>query len=390
MRRVAVIVLDSAGVGALPDAAAYGDAGANTLGHVAAAVGGLGLPHLGRLGLGNITPLAGVPPEPAAAGAFGRMALAAPGKDTLSGHWEMMGCIVKQPLRTFPHGFPPAVMEAFEGRIGRGTLGNRPASGTAIIAELGAQHLATGYPIVYTSADSVFQIAAHEAVVPVDELYRWCEAARQILQGPYLVGRVIARPFRGEPGAFYRTEGRRDFALAPPGPTVLDLLHARGVPVHAVGKINDIFSGRGISAAHEAHGNAAATGVTLELLERPGEGLIFTNLVDFDMLYGHRNDPAGYARALAEFDAALGRLQELLRPEELAVVTADHGCDPTWPGTDHTREYVPLLVFGPRVARGTDLGTRATLADLGATLAALWYLDWAGPGQSMLNYWFGG
>jgi len=368
--RVVVIVLDGCGVGALPDAERYGDAGSNTLVHTAAACGGLALPVLGRLGLGHLGPIRGVPPASAPAGAFGTMAETAAGKDSTTGHWELMGLALARPFPTYPHGFPPEVIRAFEARIGRPVLGNRPASGTAIIAELGARHLQTGHPIVYTSADSVFQIAAHEAVVPVDTLYHYCRIAREdVLVGPHAVSRVIARPFVGRPGAFTRTDRRRDFSLPPPEPTVLDRMREAGLPVIGIGKIADLFAGRGLSEAVHTHDDADGLARTRRAMSAARTGLIFTNLVDLDAVYGHRNDVAGYGRHLERIDSGLALLVDALGPRDLLVITADHGNDPTTPSTDHSREYVPLLVCGPRVRGGVPLGVRRTFADVGATVA---------------------
>jgi len=364
-----VIVLDSCGVGALPDAARYGDEGASTLPHTAAACGGLALPTLGRLGLGRIVPIAGVPAEPAPAGAFGKMAERSPGKDSTTGHWELMGIVLDRPFPTYPRGFPRDVIEPFEARIGRRVLGNRAASGTEIIEELGEEHLRTGFPIVYTSADSVFQIAAHEAQVPVEELYRDCRIAREILTGTHAVGRVIARPFVGEPGRFVRTDRRRDFSLPPPAPTVLDRVRGAGLPVVAIGKIHDLFAGQGITDAIHTHDDLDGMRATLHAMGTTPEGLIFTNLVDLDMLFGHRNNPRGYGRDLEQIDTEIARVAGRLAPADLLIITADHGNDPTTPSTDHTREYVPLLVAGPLVRPGVDLGVRSTFADLGATVA---------------------
>lgn len=385
-RRAAILVLDSLGVGALPDAENYGDEGANTLGHTAAFVGGLELPNLARLGIGNLTAVAGVPPIPAAAaaGAFGRMAERSAGKDTMTGHWEMMGVITSVPMRTFPNGFPPELIEKFEQAIGRKVLGNKVASGTVIIEELGPEHMRTGRPIVYTSADSVFQIACHEDIVPVEELYRMCRIARELLVGEWAVGRVIARPFTGQPGSFVRTPRRHDFAMLPPQPTLLERLHHAGVPVTAVGKIQDIFSGRGITSHVPTRNNDEGIQAVTALLAGGTTGLIFANLVDFDMLYGHRNDPRGYAAALEAFDRAIPAMLAALRPGDLLFITGDHGCDPTTPSTDHSREYVPVLVAGPGV-RGHDLGTRSTFADLGATVAEMFGVAAGGAGESFLS-----
>ncbi len=367
--RVIAIVLDSCGVGEAPDAARYGDAGASTLPHTAAACGGLRLPVLGRLGLGRIAPILGVPAVPAPAGAFGKLTETSPGKDSTTGHWELMGIVLARPFPTYPHGFPPEIIETFQARIGRGVLGNRPASGTEIIAELGAEHLRTGCPIVYTSADSVFQIAAHEDRIPVEELYRYCRVAREILVGPHAVARVIARPFVGEPGRFVRTDRRRDFSLPPPEPTVLDHLHDAGVPVVAIGKISDLFAGRGITEAVHTHDDLDGLAQTLRVMGTVRRGFIFTNLVDLDTLFGHRNDPRGYGDDLERIDAHLEPIVGGLGEGDLLIVTADHGNDPTSPSTDHSREYVPLLVAGPRVRPGVDLGVRRTFADVGATVA---------------------
>jgi phosphopentomutase len=368
-RRIIVIVLDGCGVGALPDAAQYGDEGASTLSHTAAACGGLTLPTMGRLGLGRIVPIAGVPPGPAPAGAFGKMAERSPGKDSTTGHWELMGIVLDRPFPTYPRGFPPEVIRPLEARIGRRVLGNRAASGTEIIEELGEEHLRTGFPIVYTSADSVFQIAAHEARIPVDELYRYCRLAREILTGPHAVGRVIARPFVGALGHFVRTDRRRDFSLPPPAPTVLDRVQAAGLPVVGIGKIHDLFAGRGITEAIHTHDDLDGMRATRHAMATTPAGFIFTNLVDLDTLFGHRNNPRGYGRDLEQIDGEMALVAGSLDPADLLFITGDHGNDPTTPSTDHTREYVPLLVAGPRVRAGVPLGIRSTFADLGATVA---------------------
>lgn len=380
-KRVTIIVLDSVGVGELPDAAAYGDAGSNTLAHTAAAVGGLHLPNLEAMGLGNIVPVAGVPPAVAPWAAYGKMAEVSPGKDTTTGHWEIAGLILDRPFPTYPEGFPPEVIEPFERATGRKVLGNKPASGTEIIKELGEEHMRTGRPIVYTSADSVFQIAAHEEVIPLQQLYEYCLIAREILVGEHGVGRVIARPFVGQPGSFVRTANRRDFSLPPPRPTLLDAVKTCGMEVAGVGKIEDIFAGRGLTRAVHTEDNRDGIEKTIALMEEDFAGLIFTNLVDYDMRYGHRNDPQGYARALEEFDAFVPRLQELAGPGQWLVITADHGCDPTTPGTDHSREYVPLLVSGPEV-EPRFLGVRETFADVAASVARFLGVPWEGPGKS--------
>lgn len=366
--RVLILVLDGVGVGELPDAADFGDSGSCTLGNLAEAVGGLRLPHLGKMGLANIIPVRGVPAADRPTAAYGKMAMKAAGKDTTSGHWEMMGVILHQPFPTYPHGFPPEVIKPFEEKIGRKVIGNKPASGTEIIRELGPLHMETGCPIVYTSADSVFQVAAHEEIIPVAELYQICSIARDILTGRHAVGRVIARPFAGKPGSFWRTPRRRDFSLAPPRPTLFDSLAAAGYRVVAVGKVNDIFAGKGVTDVVTAAGNKEIFHKALDSLQQLNCGLVFATLVDFDTLYGHRNDAGGFARALEEFDCWLSSVDGLLKEEDLLVITADHGCDPTTESTDHSREFVPLLVTGPRV-NPVFLGNRESMADLGATLA---------------------
>jgi phosphopentomutase len=381
--RAFVLVADGLGVGAMPDAASFGDAGADTLGHAAASQGGLLLPALGALGIGRLTDVRGVPPAASPRGAFARMAEASAAKDTTTGHWEMTGLPTKEPFATFPGGFPPALVDAFEKATGRKLLGNKAASGTVILEELGAEHVEKGALILYTSADSVFQIAAHESVVSVEELYEICEAARRLCD-PYRIGRVIARPFVGEPGRFVRTYHRKDFAMAPPGETLLDRLSAAGIHVTGVGKIPDIFSMRGIHESIHTEGNADGLARTLRLAESAGPGLVFVNLVDFDMLWGHRRDAAGFARALVELDRFVPELTRRLGPGDVVAITADHGCDPTFRGTDHTREHVPLLLFGPAV-RPADLGTRSTFADLGATLAEAFDVGPLGAGQSFLG-----
>ena len=356
------IVLDSVGIGEMPDAVAYGDAGSNTLGNIARRRP-LRLPHFAALGLGNIAPVSGVGPVEAPTAAYGKCALASPGKDTTTGHWEMVGIHLDQPLPLYPHGFDPAFMKVFGDRIGRDTLGNKAASGTEIIVELGDEHVRTGSPIIYTSADSVFQIAAHEEVIPLWELYKICETAREMLPG---IGRVIARPFEGESGAYRRTANRKDYAMAPAPGMLLDRLAAAKIPVHSVGKIFDVFLGRGIQLYDKTKTNADGMAKTLAAMAESKSGLIFVNLVDFDMLFGHRNDVEGYARALEECDAWVPSLLAALAPGDLVVFTADHGCDPTTPSTDHSREYTPLLVYG---GAPVALGTRATLADIGQTVA---------------------
>lgn len=365
--RFILIVLDGLGLGEMPDAADWGDAGSDTLGNIARQRP-LRIPNLRRLGLANIRRFDGLEPEACPAGAYGRAAILSNGKDTTTGHWEMAGIITEQPFPTYPHGFPPEVISAFERAIGRRVLGNMPASGTEIIAQLGEEHMRTGCPIVYTSADSVFQVAAHEEVIPVEELYRICRTAREILTGKHRVGRVIARPFIGQPGAFVRTPKRRDYAVPPPYPMLLDELMARGLEVVGVGKISDIFCGRGVTQAVHTRSNREGIDMTLEAMRGAG-ALIFTNLVDFDTLYGHRNDVEGYARALEELDQRLPEITASLGKRGCLILTADHGCDPTTPSTDHSREYVPILAFSPSFAQGSDLGLRSSLADIGQTIA---------------------
>jgi phosphopentomutase len=372
LARVLWIVLDSVGIGPLPDAADYRDTGRNTLGHIARSRP-LRLPNLARLGLGNIALLEHIPPAAAPLASYGRAATRSPGKDTTTGHWEMAGIWLERAFPVYPHGFPRELIAEFERQIGRATLGNKPASGTEILKELGEEHRRTGRPIVYTSGDSVFQIAAHEDVIPVAELYRMCEIARRLLDGPHRVGRVIARPFTGAPGSFRRTERRHDYAVDPPRPMLLDVLAERGVRVTAIGKIRDIYNGRGIASSIGTKNNADGMEKISAALAAQPSGLLFANLVDFDMLYGHRKDVEGFARSLEEFDAVLGPLLYRLGPADLLLITADHGCDPCpcSPSTDHSREYVPVLAYAPALPRGRDLGSRDTLADLGQTVAEI-------------------
>jgi phosphopentomutase len=369
-RRVIWIVLDSVGIGELPDAADYGDVGRDTLGHIARSRP-LALPNLTRLGLANIKPLAHLAPPAKPAGCFGKGATHSPGKDTTTGHWEMAGIWLPQAFPVYPHGFPAELIAEFEKQIGRRTLGNKPASGTEIIKELGEEHVRTGFPIVYTSGDSVFQIAAHEDVIPIAELYRECEIARELLDGPHRVGRVIARPFTGAPGNFRRTERRHDYAVEPPHPMLMDVLLERNVPIYGVGKIHDIYNGRGVDDYTTTKNNTDGMAKLTDALAKRPSGLIFANLVDFDMLYGHRKDVEGFAKSLEEFDALLGPFLSELATSDLLMITADHGCDPdpVNPTTDHSREYVPIIVYGPNAASGVNLGVRATLADMGQTIA---------------------
>jgi phosphopentomutase len=383
LNRAIVLVLDGAGIGALPDAGSYGDEGSDTLGNMCRRVT-VHTPTLQSLGLGCIAPLRGIPPTTQPTAAFGRMAERSPGKDSVTGHWELTGIVLERAFPTFPHGFPRDLIERFEALIGRGTIGNIVASGTQIIEQLGAEHLRTQAPIVYTSADSVFQIAAHEDVIPVAELYRICELAYGLVVEEHGIGRVIARPFVGTPGGFTRTANRHDYAMPPRGETLLDRLTAASIPVVAIGKISDLFAGRGVSrAVHTANDDEVMDAVGEAIVDTPA-GLIFANLVDFDTEYGHRNDVAGYAANVERFDARLAALLPALEPSDLLVITADHGNDPTTPSTDHSREYVPLLAYGGEVRAGTDLGTRSTFADLGQTLADAFAVPALAAGTSVL------
>jgi phosphopentomutase len=382
--RVILIVWDSVGCGELPDARDYGDVGSDTLGNIARRIP-LEVPNLRRLGLTRVSTVARLDGEPDPVGAFGRMAEASPGKDSVTGHWEISGLVLDRAFPVFPNGFPRELIEDFERRIGRGTLANKAASGTAIIEELGAEHIRTGKPIVYTSADSVFQIAAHEDVVSLPELYRWCHIAFELAGLGMGVGRVIARPFIGSPGGFQRTANRRDFALTPPAPTLLDRVKDAGLPVIAIGKIEDLFAGRGITAATHTANDDHGMDEVLGAMATTTRGLIFANLVDFDTQYGHRNDVAGYAANLERADVRLAGLMTQLQPRDLLVVTADHGNDPTTPSTDHAREYVPVFLMGEAVRRGIDIGTRATFADLGQTIAELFGVGPLEHGSSFLG-----
>jgi phosphopentomutase len=366
-RRAAIIVLDGLGIGPAPDTDAYGDGGSNTLGNVARAVGGLALPHLEALGLGSCAPLAGVAPAAQPGAAYGVAVPASPGKDSTTGHWELCGLVLAMPFPTYPHGFPPEVIAEFARRTGRGVLANKPASGTRVLDQYGEEHRRTGKWIVYTSADSVFQVAAHEATVPLTELYAACATARELLQGEHGVSRVIARPFVGEPGAWVRTPRRKDFSLPPPGPTLLDRLAEHGVPATGVGKVDDLFAGRGIASVHTATNGEAYDLIEAALGSIPA-GFLLANVIEFDQSWGHRNDVAGFHAGLLELDQALPRLLAAVRDEDLVIFTADHGNDPTTPSTDHSREVVPVLVAGPRV-RPVPLGRRRTFADVGQTVA---------------------
>lgn len=388
MRRAALIVLDGMGVGPAPDTDAYGDTGSNSLGNVSRAVGALHLPNLQALGLGNILPLSGMPPVAAPSAAWGTAQPAAAGKDSTTGHWELCGLVIRDPFPTYPQGFPADLLDAFARRTGRGVLCNRAGSGTAVLDEFGARHLATGDWIVYTSADSVFQVAAHESVVPVDELYRACAIARELCTGEHAVSRVIARPFEGEPGAWRRTARRKDLSLAPPGPTLLDRLAEAKIPVEGVGKVDDLFAGRGITSTHTAT-NAAAYHLIEAAMARMPEGLLLANVIEFDQSWGHRNDVAGYLAGLQELDRAIPSLLAGAQPEDLVIFTADHGNDPTTPSTDHSREVVPVLVYGPTV-RAVSIGIRTSFADVGQTVAEFLGVPALAAGTSFLNeVWIG-
>ena len=386
INRLVIIILDGVGIGAMPDAAEYGDEGSNTFVNTARALGGLDLPNLQLMGLGNLAPIPGISPRPDCTASYGVMLERSKGKDTTTGHWEMAGLITERPFPTYPHGFPKEIIRAFEKAIGRGILGNYPASGTEIIEQLGEEHIRTGKPIVYTSADSVFQIAAHEDVIPVEELYDMCLKARKLLSGEHNVGRVIARPFIGEPGKLIRTDRRRDFSVPPPQPTVLDALCQAGHSVIGIGKIGEVFANQGLTACSHITGNLDGIAQTIAAIKSAGRGLIFTNLVDFDTLYGHRNDPKGFAHSLREFDDHLPEILNAMRDDDLLLITADHGNDPTTPSTDHSREKVPLLVWGRSASKGVNLGTRDTFADIAATIAELFGLNPWPVGASFARY----
>jgi phosphopentomutase len=384
--RACVLILDSCGVGELPDAADYGDTGANTLGNVAISINGLTLPNLQKMGLGNIIDIKGVSPAAEPMMSYGKMAQASAGKDSTVGHWEHFGIITQKPFPTYPHGFPSEIIKEFEQRTGRKVIGNRPASGTEIIKELGEEHLKTGALIVYTSGDSVFQIAAHRRIVPIKELYRYSQIAREIMTGDHGVSRIIARPFDGDPDKFYRTEERHDFSLVPPKDSGLDILSKAGHQVISIGKINDLFAGKGISESHPTKSNADGVDKLLDILGKPFNGLVYINLVDFDMLWGHRNDVRGFAGGLEYFDKRLPEIIAKLSKGDLFIISADHGCDPTTPSTDHSREYVPILasLCNFNVKWGGPLGTRSSFADLGATVLEHYHLHQP-TGQSFMG-----
>ncbi len=381
VRAVTLIVLDSVGIGGAPDAAEFGDEESATLPHVASSMGGIALPNLGALGLGNITEILGVPPVTAPGGAFGALTETSPGKDTTTGHWELMGIVLDKPFPTYPNGFPADLIAEFEKRAGVQTLGNEVASGTEIIARLGDEHVRTGKPIVYTSADSVFQIAAHVDVVPLERLYELCRTARDLLRGEHEVGRVIARPFAGRSGAYERTPDRHDFAVEPERDTVMDEICAAGLEVRAVGKISDIFAGRGVTSSRPTRSNDDGIQVLIEEMQTVASGLVFVNLVDFDQSFGHRNDPSGYGQALEAFDRKLPEILAAAGTDHVVFITADHGNDPTTPSTDHSRERVPVLVAGGPIKPG-PLGVRETFTDLGATIAELLGVPTTTPGTS--------
>ena len=386
MKRVVLIVLDSVGVGEMPDAQMYGDKGSHTLDHTFEACNGLNIPNLKKLGLGNIEGVKALGKEESVIGAFGKGSEKSIGKDTVTGHWEIGGVILDKPLNTYPDGFSDKIINEFKEKAKiDGILGNKVASGTAIIEELGEEHVKTGYPIIYTSADSVFQIAAHEDVVGLDNLYKMCEIAREMLVGEDVVGRVIARPFVGEVGSFKRTSNRRDYALDPFGKTALEYIKENGMSVAAVGKIEDIYNGKGVTEAVHIKNNMDGVDKTLEYMDKIDNGLIFTNLVDFDMLYGHRNDPKGYGKAIEDFDGRLNEIYSKLRDEDILIITADHGCDPTTESTDHSREYIPILVYGKQVKGGTELGIRDSFTDIGKSILDYLGIDNNLEGKSFIN-----
>ena len=386
INRMIVIVLDGVGAGEAPDAADFGDLGSNSLGNTALAVGGLNLPNMQEIGLGNITGIAGVPPKTDTRGAYGKMQEKSNGKDSVTGHWELMGIYTQKPFPTYPNGFPKEILDEFTRLTGLEVLGNKAASGTEIIKELGVEHIKTGKPIVYTSADSVFQIAAHEDVIPIDELYKLCEISRKMLQGPHAVGRVIARPFVGStPENFQRTSRRHDYPLMPPSDTMMDKLISAGHKVYATGKIDDLFGHRGITKTHHTVDNDESTEGLLRFLDEDFSGLIFSNLIEFDMIYGHRNDPRGYADKLEAFDRYIPKIREKMKPGDVAMIVADHGVDPTTKSTDHSREFIPLLVFGPQVKNAVNLGVRKSFADVAATIAEVFSLGEPEIGESFLE-----
>jgi phosphopentomutase len=383
--RVILLVLDSVGIGELPDAVDYCDTGSNTLGNIVKACGRLNTPNLCSLGIGKIEGVDYMDIPTVIDGSYGRMAEVSKGKDTITCHWEMAVLQLEKPFPVYPGGFPLEIINSFKNRIGRDILCNYAASGTEIIKELGGKHCETGYPIVYTSADSVFQIAVHEDIIPLDDLYEMCRIARGILIGEHAVGRVVARPFTGEDSNYFRTSNRKDFSLEPFSATILDAMKSQGLDVIGIGKIEDIFSGRGISEAKHTINNSQGLDVTVELIKKTNKGIIFTNLVDFDMVYGHRNDPQGYKKAIEEFDTKLSGILSILKERDLLIITADHGCDPVTPGTDHSREYVPLLIYGKNIKKNINLGTRSTFSDIACTIGEIFKIKEVFPGKSLLN-----
>jgi len=384
--RVFVIVLDGVGVGEAPDAEDYGDKGSNSVGNTSRTLGGLDLPNMGRLGLGNVVEVVGVPPEAKPMGAYGKCLPNSAGKCAVSGHWELMGVYLKTPFPTYPNGFPQVLLDEFKKRTGLDVLGNKPASGTVIIQELGEEHMRTGKPILYTSADSVWQIAAHEDIIPIDRLYELCVISREMLTGEHNISRIIARPFIGDrAGNFTRTPRRRDYPLRPIKPTVMDKLVAAGKEVYTTGKIDDLFAGQGITHPNHTTNNEDSIKAAIEFLKEDFEGLLFANLIEFDMIYGHRNDPQGYGAALQAFDRYLPTIQSALRDGDMVIISADHGVDPTTPSTDHSRECVPLLVFGPRIRPGVNLGARESFSDVAATICEIFDLDSPEIGRSFLK-----
>ncbi|WP_411679233.1 phosphopentomutase [Clostridium thailandense] len=385
VKRVVLIVLDSVGIGELPDALNYGDVGSDTLGNITKAVGNLSLPNMENMGLGNITGAKNIKTVESPIGSFGKCAELSIGKDTVTGHWEIAGVILREPLNTYPEGFPNDIINEFETKIGRKIIGNKVASGTEIIKELGEEHIKTGCPIVYTSADSVFQIAAHEEIIPLEELYNMCKIAREMFVGEKTVGRIIARPFIGKDGQFVRTSNRKDFALDPFNKTMLDFVKENNLSVMAVGKIEDIYNKKGITDAVHIKNNMDGVDKTLEYMKKEKEGLIFTNLVDFDMLYGHRNDVQGYANALREVDRRLSEITSLMKKDDVLILTADHGCDPTTESTDHSREYIPLLVYGEDIKKGVNIGIRNSFSDIGKTILDLLNIENDLYGESFLE-----
>jgi phosphopentomutase len=387
MQRILLVVLDGLGIGELPDAKDYRDKESNTLGNMASTVGGLKLPNLESLGLGFLGNFKGIGKPDRVKGCYGKMAETSKGKDTTTGHWEMMGVTVGKPFSVYPNGFPLEIIDAFEKAIGRKILGNKPASGTEIIKELGSEHMKTGRPIVYTSADSVFQIAAHEDIIPLKELYRMCEIARDILQSPHNVCRVIARPFIGKEGSFLRTPRRRDYSISPFRKTVLEYLVEDGMDVISIGKVKDIFAGKGFTGLLQVSGNDDSILKTITSFKTLKNGLVFATLVDFDTLYGHRNNPQGYTKALEAFDKRLPEVFKIITEKDILIITADHGCDPTTPSTDHSREYVPLLVYGPALKAGINLGIRGSFSDIGATILEVFGIESKGLQLSGTSFW---